>query len=524
MKRHTTAIFLLFSLSVSLCIAQEIIPYPNHYEQKEGYFKIPNEITISAESGEFSSLIPEFVETIKYFSIQAKETERNGSIQLVRNPLCYNPEEYRLTVFPTGIVIEAGCANGCFYGLQSAIQLINNAGTEGSIKSAVIHDTPRYIWRGLMLDESRHYIGMKEVKLLLNFMAFHKLNKFHWHLTDSQGWRIEIKKYPLLTTVGAVGNLSDPHAPAQYYSQDEIAEIVKYAADRFIEVIPEIDMPGHATSAVKAYPEFSGGGSEQYPNFTFNPGKKGTYTFLTDVIREVTRLFPSKYIHIGGDEVHFGNEQWNTLPEIQELMKRHELKDLVAVEHYFLNRMSDSIRTLNKTVIGWDEVVTAGLPADNTVVMWWRQERPEQLGEAIKKGYEIIMCPRLPLYLDFVQHPSHNSGRKWSKGEYAPIESVYHFPGREYTSGISVSTPLIKGIQGNVWTETIHTPERMQFMVYPRLSALAEAAWTQDQSKNYENFNLRMDKMMEIYKKSDIGFFDYKSPDSSPEVTGPERR
>jgi hexosaminidase len=283
-------------------------------------------------------------------------------------------------------------------------------------------------------------------------------------------------------------------------------------------------MPGHATSAVKAYPEFSGGGSERYPNFTFNPGKEGTYTFLTDILKEVTTLFPSKYIHIGGDEVHFGNQQWNHLPEIEELMKAEDLENLVAVEHYFLNRMSDSIRTLGKTVIGWDEVVTAGLPASNTVVMWWRQERPEQLEKAISKGYEIVLCPRLPLYLDFVQHPSHKYGRKWSKGEYAPIEKVYHFPDTSYTSGISVATPLIKGIQGNAWTEVIHTPERLQFMVYPRLSALAEAAWTQDRSKNYENFNSRMEKMMEFYKKSGIVFFDYKNPDLSPEVAGPERR
>ena len=174
--------------------------------------------------------------------------------------------------------------------------------------------------------------------------------------------------------------------------------------------------------------------------------------------------------------------------------------------------------------MGWDEVVTAGLPASNTVVMWWRQERPEQLEKAISGGYEIVLCPRLPLYLDFVQHPSHEYGRKWSKGEHAPMEKVYHFPGTSYTSGISIATPLIKGIQGNAWTEVIHTPERLQFMVYPRLSALAEAAWTQDRSKNYENFNSRMEKMMEFYKKSGIVFFDYKNPDLSPEVAGPKKR
>ncbi len=521
-KHYFTALVLLLFSFLGIH-SQEIIPYPNHYEQREGKLIIPKVITVSAESGEFSSLIPGCIEGLQNFSIQAKKTGKKGWIQLVRNATCHNSEEYRLTVSPTGIVVEAGCANGCFYGLQSAFQLINSAGTGGSIPCAVIRDNPRYGWRGLMLDESRHFIGMKEVKKLLDFMALHKLNKFHWHLTDSPGWRIEIKQYPLLTSVGAIGNFTDPDAPAQYYTQAEITEIVQYAADRFIEVIPEIDMPGHATSAVKAYPEFSGGGSERYPHFTFNPGKEGTYTFLTNILKEITTLFPSKYIHIGGDEVHFGNQQWNYLPEIQELMKAEGLENLVAVEHYFLNRMSDSIRTLNKTVMGWDEVVTAGLPASNTVVMWWRQERPEQLEKAISGGYEIVLCPRLPLYLDFVQHPSHEYGRKWSKGEHAPMEKVYHFPGTSYTSGISVATPLIKGIQGNAWTEVIHTPERLQFMVYPRLSALAEAAWTQDRSKNYENFNLRMEKMMEFYKKSGIVFFDYKNPDLSPEVAGPKK-
>ncbi len=518
------AVLFFSSLSFVLCNAQVIIPYPNHYEQREGELIIPKVITISAESGEFSSLIPGFVKTLQKFSVQAKKKGENGWIRLVRNTACYSPEEYQLTVSSAGIIIEAGCANGCFYGLQSALQLINSAGAGGSIPCAVIRDNPRYSWRGLMLDESRHFIGMKEVKTLLDFMALHKLNKFHWHLTDSQGWRIEIKRYPLLTSVGAIGNLSDPGAPAQYYTQAEIAEIVQYAADRFIEVIPEIDMPGHATSAVNAYPEFSGGGSKQYPNFTFNPGKEGTYTFLTNILKEITALFPSRYIHIGGDEVHFGNEQWHHLPEIGDLMKTQGLEDLVAVEHYFLNRMSDSIRTLDKTVIGWDEVVTAGLPVSNTVVMWWRQERPEQLEKAISKGYEIVLCPRLPLYLDFVQHASHKYGRKWSKGEYAPIEMVYHFPGTDYTSGVSVATLLIKGIQGNVWTEQIHTPERLQFMVYPRLSALAEAAWTQDRSKNYEDFNSRMDHMIAIYKKFGITFFDYKKPGLTPEIAGPVKK
>jgi len=521
MRAHITILF-LFLFSLYLCQAQVIIPYPNHYEQKEGKLNVPKVVTISTY-GEFSSLIPEFVKTAKKFSVQAKGNNKNGFIQLIWNSTLYNPEEYRLNITSKTITIEAGCANGCFYGLQSALQLISNAGAGGSIACASIQDKPRYEWRGLMLDESRHFMGMKEVKSLLDFMAFYKLNKFHWHLTDSQGWRIEIKQYPLLTYIGAIGNLTDPNAPAVYYTQPEITDIVKYAQQRFIEIIPEIDMPGHATSAAKSYPEFSGGGSERLPDFTFNPGKDGTYTFLTNILREVTTLFPSKYIHIGGDEVHYGNEKWNILPDIQLLMKTHELKNLVEVEHYFHNRMSDSIKSMGKTLIGWDEVSLANLPVSNTVVMWWRQEKPEQLKESINKGYQVVLCPRIPLYFDFVQNESHKFGRRWSNGAFAPIERVYNFPGTDYTSGVSISTPLIKGIEACIWTEVIHTPERLQFMVYPRLSALSEAAWTEDRVKNFENFNSRMNRMMTIYKKIGITFFDYRNPDSSPEVPGPSK-
>ncbi|MCE5173775.1 MAG: beta-N-acetylhexosaminidase [Bacteroidales bacterium] len=518
MKTRISILFFLILFSY-LGQAQEIIPFPNHYEQKEGKLNVSKIVTISTY-GEFSSLIPEFVKTAKRFSIQAKEKVGKGFIQLIWNAAIYNPEEYRLNITSKAITIEAGCANGCFYGLQSALQLISNAGVGGSIPCASIQDGPRYEWRGLMLDESRHFMGMKEVKSLLDFMALYKLNKFHWHLTDSQGWRIEIKQYPLLTSIGAIGNLTDPNAPAKYYTQAEIAEIVEYAKQRFIEIIPEIDMPGHASSAAKSYPEFSGGGSERLPDFTFNPGKDGTYTFLTNILREVMTLFPSKYIHIGGDEVHYGNDKWNSLPDIQQLMKTHELKNLVEVEHYFHNRMSDSIKSMGKTFIGWDEVVQANLPISNTMVMWWRQERPELLKESIDKGYQVILCPRLPLYFDFIQNTSHKYGRKWSDGKFAPIESVYNFPGTEYTSGISISTPLVKGIEACIWTERIHTPERLQFMTYPRLSALSEAAWTEDRVKNFDNFNSRMNRMMKIYKDFGITFFDYRNPDSSPEVEG----
>lgn len=518
--RITILFFFFFSLFI--CRAQDIIPYPNQYELKKGELKVPKTLSITA-SDEFASLIPEFIQSAEKFQLSVKEKKNKGFIQLVNNPSLVNPQEYRLTINAKSITIEAGGANGCFYGLQSALQLVINAGSGRKIPCAIIHDWPRYEWRGLMLDESRHFMGMQQVKSLLDFMALQKLNKFHWHLTDSQGWRIEIKQYPLLTSVGAMGDLSNPNGPVQYYTQAEIAEIVAYAQQRFIEVIPEIDMPGHATSATRSYPEFSGGGSKRYPNYTFNPGKEGTYAFITNILKEVTALFPSRYIHIGGDEVHYGNEQWDSIPEIQQLMQSHSFSSLPEVEHYFLNRMSDSIKSLHKTLIGWDEVVTANLPASNTVVMWWRQEKPGQLEEAINKGYQVILCPRIPLYFDFIQDVKHKVGRKWSNGAFAPIESVYNFPGTDFTSGVSISTPLVKGIQGNVWTELIHNPERLQFMVYPRMSALSEAAWTQDKSKNLGNFNERMKLMMGIYEKAGIKYFNYITPDARSEVAGPIR-
>ena len=323
-------------LIYSFAAAQEIIPFPNSYQPSRGSFKVTPTLTISSSEPSFQRLIPNFSASVKKFTTsEIQETRKKGVILLMHNQDIHEKEAYRLKIEATKITIEAGSPNGCFYGLQSLLQLLHSANITGQIACGGIIDRPEYEWRGLMLDESRHFFGTTEVKKILEQMALHKLNKFHWHLTDSQGWRIEITKYPLLTTLGAKGNNSDPEAEARFYSQEQISEIVQYATERFIEVIPEIDMPGHATAAAKAYPEFSGGGSAKYPDFTFNPGKEGTYLFLTNILREVSDLFPSKFIHLGGDEVSFGNQQWVNFPEIQQLMKRENLKDLVDVGTLF---------------------------------------------------------------------------------------------------------------------------------------------------------------------------------------------
>jgi hexosaminidase len=514
-------LILCLLLTGTLAQAQEIVPFPNSIKLETGEFKIPKNLSISTSKDTFSELIPAFSTSLKKISgINLVTKQENGSIRLVFNSEIIGKEAYRLKIDIQNITVEAGSTAGCFYGLQSLIQLIQNAGKIGKIACCIISDKPRYEWRGLMLDESRHFFGEAEVKKILDLMALNKLNKFHWHLTDSPGWRIEIKQYPLLTTLGAKGNNSNPEAEAKFYTQKQITEIVQYAAQRFIEVIPEIDMPGHATASVRAYPEFNGGGSVKYPDFTFHPGKEGTYQFLTNILKEVAALFPSKYIHIGGDEVSYGNQQWSGFPEVQQLMKRENLKDLLGVEHYFLKRMTDSIQKIGKTMIGWDEVVTANL-ATHPMVMWWRQDKPQMLNLALKSGYEVILCPRIPLYFDFVQIDSHKSGRKWA-GKFAPVESVYEFPSDKFLGGISISTPLVKGIQANLWTETMHTPDRLEFMTFPRLSALAEAAWTNHDLKNFDSFKKRMSGMNEIYMKSNVHFFDGTIPDRAKEITGPE--
>ena len=518
MKFRLIFLFIIASFSAG---AQDIIPRPNEYKQAEGFFKIPDGVSISCSDTGFSDLIPAFTATLKRYNlVDVIKKPKKGVIQILYNPIITEKEAYRLKIEPLQITVEAGSPAGCFYGLQSLVQLILNAGQSGQIACGIISDQPRFEWRGLMLDESRHFFGEEEVKKILDLMALNKLNKFHWHLTDSPGWRIEIKQYPLLTTLGAKGNNSNPEAEAKFYTQKQITEIVQYAGQRFIEVIPEIDMPGHATAAARAYPEFNGGGSVKYPDFTFHPGKEGTYGFLTNILKEVALLFPSKYIHIGGDEVSYGNEQWSGFPEVQQLMKRENLKDLLGVEHYFLRRMADSIQKIGKTMIGWDEVVTANL-ATHPLVMWWRHDKPQMLDLAIKSGYEVILCPRIPLYFDFVQLDSHKSGRKWA-GKYAPIESVYDFPSEKFLGGISIATPLVKGIQANLWSETMHTSERLEFMTLPRLSALAEAAWSNQEIKNFSSFQKRMSGMKEIYKKSDVHFFDATIPERSKEIASPE--
>ncbi|MCZ4244182.1 beta-N-acetylhexosaminidase [Pedobacter punctiformis] len=514
-------LFVAFFCLTQMVFAQQnqaIIPMPQSFVKANGMFKIDNHTTISINNAKLKQLAQYLKNELSVqknvdIAINSKSNKPTIVLELVKDSKNTNQEAYRLVVSSKKITLTAASDKGIFYGIISLLQLASN---NNEIQNCSIKDAPIYSWRGFMLDESRHFFGRDKVKSILNWMAFYKLNTFHWHLTDEPAWRIDILKYPNLALIGGKGDYLNPNLPAQYYSRADIKEIVAYAAERFIQVIPEIDMPGHATAANKAYPEFSGGGSAAHPDFTFNPGYEKTYGFLSDILKETHSLFPSDKIHLGGDEVSFGNEKWKVNPEIQTLKAKHALKDEKEVEKYFMKRMADSVYKLKSQVLVWDEMVDAGLPVDKTIMFWWRHDRPEVLKASLAKGYQTIICPRLPFYFDFVQDSTHKFGRKWDK-KFNPVQSVYQFnPSQLVTENQS----NILGIQANLWTETVADNKRLDYLLFPRLAALAETAWTCNENKNLEDFMDRLKSHLLLYKAAGLYYYNPFNPIENPEPAG----
>jgi len=506
------------SLALPLCASQKsVIPQPMRYQQTEGSFLLKRGSFVFAQM----NLLPQYLNELNQASgldLKRAPADVACSIQFLSGgmrgrtsvdhlqPLA--DEAYELRITPHGVRIYADSSSGHYYGLQTLLQLIHGSektASEVTLPCVEIKDAPRFVWRGFMLDESREFSGENAVKRLLDVMAYYKLNKFHWHLTDSSGWRIEIKKYPKLTAIGGVGNHHDPKAPAQFYTQQQIREIVAYAKARHITVIPEIDMPGHAAAAVRAYPEFGGGGSKKHPDFTFNPADPATDAFLNDILREVAGLFPeAEVIHFGGDEVHFGWEKWSSLPQVAQLMHQEKLT-LKEVEKRFNQRFAKVINELGFKTGGWDEISHAGLPPEKSLVFWWRHDKMKELNYSLKHGFDVVLCPRLPCYFDFVQDKSHTLGRRWA-GKIVALEDTYGFPDSlklpQNTKG------RVIGIQGNLWTETTQTQEQRDFMTFPRLLALAEAAWTPKRAKEFSSFELRLKSHLPQLKARGIHYFD----------------
>lgn len=494
-----------------------VIPLPAKATKGNGTFIISDKTTIRVPDTSLRAMAVYLQqELLNRYNIRVAigSGNRGTAIVLTKQAAGVNPDGYTLTMYPASAVIAARDPEGIFNGIISLIQLSTTATASGkglAVGCWNITDAPQYGWRGVMLDESRFFFGKAKVKSLLNWMAFYKLNRFHWHLTDVPGWRLEIKKYPLLTTVGGIGNITDPKAAAAYYTQDDIREIVAYAKERCIVVIPEIDMPGHAAAANRAYPEFDGGGTSKYPQFTFNPGKEGTYQYLSDILTETDQLFPSQMIHLGGDEVTFGNAGWDTDSGVIRLKKEHGLQDRKQVEDYFIQRMADTVIKLHNKVLAWDEIVSANLPAASTIVCWWRHDKPESLAMALNKGYSVVLCPRLPFYFDFVQDSSHKIGRRWKVGEFNPLQAVYDFS----TTNIPAATgheSLILGVQACLWTETVHNNNRLDFLLFPRIAALAETAWTAPAKKDFSGFKGRLKTQQALYAKDGLYYFDVFAP------------
>jgi hexosaminidase len=433
------------------------------------------------------------------------------------------PEGYRLIITPQNITIVAKGA-GLFYGIQTLIQLMPlEHGAVVKLPCVQIEDYPRFGYRGFMLDVCRHFFSVELIKKYIDLMAAYKLNNFHWHLTDDQGWRIEIKKYPKLTEIGSrrpeslIGNYHD-RTPQQFdntpyggfYTQDEIRDIVKYATERYVNIIPEIEMPGHADAALAAYPEFgcnppdtykvSGTWSERHD--VFCPTEQ-TFAFLQDVLTEVMDLFPGKYIHIGGDEV--AKDDWMHNEFSQKLIKRLKLKDEKGLQSYFVSRMEQFVNSKGRSVIGWDEILQGGL-APNATVMSWQGESGGI--EAAELKHDVIMVPSSQgLYLD------HAQGKLDTEpvgiGGYAPINKSY-----AYNPVPAVLTPdqqkYVIGVQANLWTEYIPTENKLEYMLLPRLLSLSEIAWTQLANKNFTDFSeTRLPAHLAWLDKNN---FDYRVP------------
>ncbi|MCC6725756.1 MAG: family 20 glycosylhydrolase [Saprospiraceae bacterium] len=423
------------------------------------------------------------------------------------DPSIAHEEGYALIVTPYEVTIKAKTGAGAFYAVQTLRQLMPVEAETGTISSlsipcVEITDQPRYTYRGMHLDVGRHFFSVDDVKRYIDLMALHKMNRFHWHLTEDQGWRLEIKKYPKLQTVAAcrketlVGHYND--TPQKYdgkqycgfYTQDEAREIVKYAAERFITVIPEIEMPGHALAAIAAYPELGCTGKPAevgtkwgvYDN-VFCPNE-ATFKFLEDVLTEVMDIFPSKYIHIGGDECP--KTMWEQSAFCQNLIKQNNLKDEHGLQSYFIQRMEKFLNTKGRSIIGWDEILEGGL-APNATVMSWRGT--DGGIAAAKQNHDVIMTPTDFCYLDYYQ--SQDPNEPLAIGGYLPLDKVYSF-NPDPADLTPEQLKHILGVQANLWTEYIPDFAKLTYMAYPRACAIAEIAWSPQASRNYDSFTGRL--------------------------------
>lgn len=538
----------LFLWVIGMCFAahpvkaQSVIPAPLKMKQGTGSFLLTGNTKLYTNvKGEEALQLENCLTTALQTQLQKgkKKDKENVILLLITDAdggteKDSSPESYTLSVNPRQIKIQATSGAGLYYGIQTLLQLsqpssgVDIAGNF-SISSVEIQDTPRFEYRGMMLDVSRHFRSKEFVKKQIDALAYYKINHLHLHLTDAAGWRIEIKKYPLLTEFAAWRTdanwktwwnggrkylrFDEPGATGGYYTQDDIREIVEYARQHYITVIPEIEMPSHSEEVLAAYPQLSCSG-EPYKNSDFCVGNEETFTFLEDVLTEVMSLFPSAYIHVGGDEA--GKSAWKTCPKCQKRMKDEHLANVDELQSYLIHRMDEFLNAHGRRLLGWDEILQGGL-APNATVMSWRGE--EGGLAAVSSGHRAIMTPGAYCYLDSYQDAPYSQPE--AIGGYLPLKKVYSYEPIP-ASLTQEQSELVYGVQGNLWAEYIPTDEHMEYMIYPRILAISEIAWSAPEYKSWPDFYKRALRAVEYLKSKGYHPFDLKNEiGSRPESTKP---
>lgn len=515
-------------------LAQSVIPVPLKMEQGTGSFLLSEKTKLytNLQGGE-AELWENYLKALPVQLKEARMKDRKQMLFLLitpKTPQLPSPESYTLSVTPQRIEIRATSGAGLFYGMQTLLQLMQPAGTGSySVASVKIEDTPRFAYRGLMLDVSRHFSTKEFIKKQIDALAYYKINRLHLHLTDAAGWRLEIKKYPLLTDFAAWRTdptwkkwwnggrkylrYDEPGASGGYYTQDDIREILAYARQHYITVIPEIEMPSHSEEVLAAYPQLSCSG-EPYKNSDFCVGNEEIFTFLENVLTEVMELFPSEYIHVGGDEA--GKSAWKTCPKCQKRMKDEHLTNVDELQSYLIHRIEKFLNNHGRRLLGWDEILQGGI-APNATVMSWRGE--EGGIAAVTSGHHAIMTPGAYCYLDSYQDAPYSQPE--AIGGYLPLKKVYTYDPVP-ASLTAEQAKLVYGVQGNLWVEYIPTPEHVEYMIYPRILALAEVAWSAPERKSWSDFHTRaLSAVADLQKKGYHPFDLSKEIGSRPESLQP---
>ena len=537
-KRYTKVCLFLWILGMCFhahpILAQSVIPVPLKMEQGTGSFLLSEKTKLytNLQGGE-AELWENYLKALPVQLKEARMKDRKQMLFLLitpKTPQLPSPESYTLSVTPQRIEIRATSGAGLFYGMQTLLQLMQPAGTGSySVPSVEIEDTPRFAYRGLMLDVSRHFSTKEFIKKQIDALAYYKINRLHLHLTDAAGWRLEIKKYPLLTDFAAWRTdptwkkwwnggrkylrYDEPGASGGYYTQDDIREILEYARQHYITVIPEIEMPSHSEEVLAAYPQLSCSG-EPYKNSDFCVGNEETFTFLENVLTEVMELFPSEYIHVGGDEA--GKSAWKTCPKCQKRMKDEHLANVDELQSYLIHRIEKFLNNHGRRLLGWDEILQGGI-APNATVMSWRGE--EGGIAAVTSGHHAIMTPGAYCYLDSYQDAPYSQPE--AIGGYLPLKKVYAYDPVP-ASLTAEQAKLVYGVQGNLWVEYIPTPEHVEYMLYPRTLALAEVAWSAPERKSWSDFHTRaLSAVADLQKKGYHPFDLSKEIGSRPESLQP---